>query len=95
MKNLNFIYIIGEIKKKYVQKSPNKLLLSKIDLAKKKKILSSLTEGWINGEGDLLSADRSVIMLKLSGLELSIKSGETHRMIGLGFGGTTRQAKIM
>ena len=40
-----------------------------------------ITDGWINGEGDLLSADRSVIMLKLSGLELNIKSGDTHRMI--------------
>ena len=54
-----------------------------------------ITDGDTMGEGDLLSDDRSVTMLKLSGLELSIKSGETHRITGLGLGGTTRQAKIM
>ena len=37
-----------------------------------------ITEGDTIGDGDLLSAARWWSLIKLSGLELSIRSGETH-----------------
>jgi len=35
------------------------------------------------------------VLPRLSGDELSIRSGETHLMTGLGIGGTTLQAKAV
>ena len=52
-----------------------------------------ITDGDTIGDGDLLSADLS--KLRDSGLELSIRSGETHLITGLGLGGTTLHAKMM
>ena len=54
-----------------------------------------MTVGVTMGDGDLLSLDRWWSVIRLSGLELSIRSGDTHLMTGLRFWGTTRHANMM